>query len=213
MNTCIKCGGTHKMLNGQRCDCMIANSFELPVVLDVPIQYQGVKFNKAALPRDMQEDYGPYMMKLYEELLDSRGIGRNILVCAPPNSGKTVFAYTIYAEMVNQGASVAKLLDLMEVRELLMSYYHDVDREQLALLSSADVAFIKIPQDLPIKFAEIISTVIERRVRSGGSTIFLFSGSKKDLEAQDRFGKFRALEGDGSYNSLKIYSWERRIGC
>ena len=44
------------------------------------------------------------------------------------------------------------------------------------------------------------------------STIFLFSGSQEDLIAQDKFGKFKALLGDGSYNSIEIKSWRQEGG-
>ena len=211
MSVCLKCGGTGLLVNGNSCDCNATRGKVVPVVLEVPVQYQGLKFNKLMLPKDLQNDYGTYLSNLYEDLLTGHSTSKNVLICAPPNSGKTVFAYSLYAELINQGYTVMDLIDLIEARELLQSSYYNLDKDKVALLSSADIAFIKIPLDLPQKFSEIISTIIERRVRYDGTTIFLYSGSQSDIEAQDRFGKFKSLLGDGSFNSLKVCSWERRL--
>lgn len=209
-SVCIKCGGTGILANGEPCDCGCKEDITLPTCLNVPVQYQGIRFDKSFLPKYLQDDYGNYMEGLIKDCTANVSMfNKNILICAPPNSGKTVFAYTIYGLLFAKGATIPSLMDIMEVREVMMNYYN-ADYEKIELLSTSKVAVIKIPQDLPIKFAETISTIIERRVRNNCSTIFLYSGSKEDLLAQDKFGKFKAIIGDGSYNSIEVKSWRMK---
>lgn len=209
METCIKCCGTGVMANGNPCDCGARDNFKLPIILSIPSQYQGVKFDRTFLPNYLQDGYGSWMESLIHNLTTKTGYHKNLLICAPPNSGKTIFAYTVYSILSSQGERIPKLIDLMEARDLLLSYYN-VDIEEQSLLCTTKVAIIKVPMDLPNKFAETMSTIIERRVRNNGTTVFLYNGTKEDIIAQDRFGKFELLVGDGSYNSVQVTSWKPR---
>ncbi|MCI9050731.1 MAG: hypothetical protein HFI05_02215 [Lachnospiraceae bacterium] len=212
MDICLKCGGTGVLINGEKCDCGCMDDFVLPTAMHIPSQYQNVRFEKSFLPKWLQNDYGEYMDKLLIDCtIHLHTFQKNILICAPPNSGKTIFTYTVYGLLYAKGQNVSSLIDIMEAREIIMNYYN-VNYQRMELLSNAKIAMIKIPQDLPLKFAETISMIIERRVRNGCSTIFLFSGSQEDLIAQDKFGKFKALLGDGSYNSIEIKSWRQEGG-
>lgn len=205
---CLKCGDTGVKANGDVCDCGYMEQIELPTSMSVPSQYQGVRFDKTFLPTYLQDDYGQYVEKLIKDCTQNLSVfNKNILICAPPNSGKTVFAYTVYGLLFAKGQEIPNLMDIMEVREILMNYYN-ADLDKIELLSTAKLAIIKIPQDLPNKFGETISMIIERRVRNNCTTIFLYSGSQEDLLAQDRFGKFKAIIGDGSYNSIDVKSWK-----
>lgn len=209
MSKCIKCGDTGVLISGEKCDCGCIDNLILPTTMNIPSQYQNVRFDKCFLPQWLQSSYGECMDKLLVDCTNNlHTFHTNILICAPPNSGKTVFAYTVYGILYAKGQCIPRLMDIMEVREIMINYYN-VNYEDIELLNMARVAIIKIPQDLPPKFAETISMIMERRVRNGNSTIFLFSGSQEDLLAQDRFGKFRALIGDGSYNSIKVKSWKQ----
>ena len=204
---CIKCGNTGKTAEGVLCDCGYMDQIILPPVMAVPLQYQNVIFHKSLLPKHLQGDYGKYMEGLIHNINHNLlTLHKNILVCAPPNSGKTVFAYTVYGLLFAKGFLLPKLMDLIEVRMLLTSYYA-IDYEKFDVLSSAKVAIVKIPQDLPQKWTETISTLIERRVMNGCTTIFLFSGSIDDLKAQDRFGKWKSMIGDGYYHSIEVKNW------
>lgn len=215
MSGCLKCGDTGSMpiidpdgtIHSEPCTCGAGLEVRLPSMLSVPTQYQGVKFDKSLVRKDLDESYGRYLDKLLKMCTTDLGnFHKNILICSPPNSSKTVFAYTVYGMLYPQGVHVPEIMDLMEAREVLLNYY-GVDRDVQSLLSTAKIAFIKVPQDLPPKFAETMSTIIERRVRQNASTIFLTSCSVDDIMAQDKFNKFKALKGDGSYNSLEVVSW------
>lgn len=206
MSTCIRCGGTGVLISGEPCDCGVKEAFETPICLSVPVQYQGVQFSKELVNTDLHPSYGSFMESLLHDCISGK-MYKNYIVCAPPNSGKTVWAYTVYGHLFAKGVAIPEIMDLMQVREVFLDYYND-DKRSLELLSTAPIAVIRLPWDLPNRFPETISTIVERRVRANCSTIFLFNGSKFDLSAKDSFGKLRRMEGDGSFNSICIKSWE-----
>lgn len=206
---CIKCGGTGILANGERCDCGVTTEFFLPVCMDVPAQYQNLQFDVRLIPQEMPSDYGRYMSELMKECCGNvMRLCKNILICSPPNTGKTVFAYTVLNSIYRSGVEVFSLRDILEVREILMNPYRG-KQDEAGLLTRTPIAFIKIPLDLPSKLAATMSTVVERRVRHGNSTIFLYGGSKEDIFAQDTFGNLQALLGDGSYNTILVKSWRK----
>lgn len=200
-----------KDLNEVPCDCgaQDARNIILPSSMKVPLQYQNVRFDSRMLPAWVDGAYGAFMSSLLRELTSNMQLfSRNLLVCSPPNTGKTVFAYTVNGILYGKGIPVAELRDVLEVREIFLNPYAPTHSEADSI-SKAKVVFIKIPMDLPNKLAETMSMIIERRVRNNGSTVFLFSGSKEDLLAQDRFGKLQGMLGDGAFNSIEVKSWFR----
>ena len=206
MKGCLICGGTKLTALGEACpNCSREKNESLPIISTIPVQYQNVRFDRMFLPETLQDSYGTYMEELIDRIVKQSGFYKNILICSRPNSGKTIFAYTVYGLLYNKGVAMPEVRDIMEVRDVLLDYYGDA--EQVDLWSNAKLAIIKIPIDIPPKVFETMSMIIERRVRNNCSTIFLYGGTKKDLHAQDKFNKLMYLEGDGSYNSLEIKSW------
>lgn len=198
------------MANGEVCACGIKAKMILPISLKIPVQYQGVRFSKDFVNKKLDPNYGNFMHNLLNDCIQNlHTFQKNILICAPPNSGKTVWTYTLYSQMYAKGFVMPELMDLMEIRSLWLDYYTQ-DKEKVNLISSAKILVIKLPLDLPVKFPETMSTIIERRVRNNCSTIFLYGGSIKDLEAQDKFGKLQTIIGDGSFNSLCVKSFGMR---
>lgn len=202
---CLKCGDTGRKVDGTKCDCGIKKEIFQPLALSIPKQYQSVEFNRSFLNSSLNADYGVFMEKLLNDI-EKMNLDKNIMICSPPNSGKTIFAYNAICLLYSVGVKIPVLKDLLEVREILHKYY-DADEELRDLYSNAPLAIIKVPLDLPNKSSEIMSTIIERRVRNSGNTIFLYSGSESDLLAQDRFGRLKMIIGDGSYNSIQVRSW------
>lgn len=203
---CIKCAGTGKMLNGEPCpDCSKDNEVLVPIVHGVPTQYQGIKFDKSFLPEKVQKTYGTFMEELLVTILhDYAFYQKNMLICSRPNSGKTVWAYNLYSELVSKGYNIPPLRDITEVRDILNSYS---DKNEANLLSTARCAIVKIPRDIQPWMFDTMSYLVERRVRSNGFTIFLFGGTLEDLNMLDRFDKLRYLRGTGAYNTIKVESF------
>lgn len=206
MLKCLKCGDTGKKADGSVCDCALGQgATELPLIWEIPEQYQATYFNASFLPRWLHDSYGSVLQGIVSEIKSTKKYTKNVLICAPPNSGKTVFAYTIYRLFAESNLPVADVYDLNEVRKLMNDIYAKDDRYEL--LIKCNVAIVKIPMDLPVKFVEVMCTVIDLRLRHGGKTIFLFDGSKADLLAQDKYNRLEDIIGDGSYHSLACYSY------
>lgn len=207
MVKCIKCGDTGIMANGQPCNCQAGNEVELPIVLDIPDQYQACYFDASFLPKRLHASYGSVLQGIISEIKVNMSYSKNVLICAPPNSGKSVFAYTIYRIFAQNNLPFPDIYDLNEVRKLMADIYAKDDRYNLLCL--AKLAIIKLPLDLPVKFAETVCTVLDLRLRKGGKTIFLYDGSKEDLLSQDKYERLDDILGDGSYHSILCYSYAK----
>ena len=206
MKGCLTCGGTGLTALGKPCPNCSSEQLEgLPILTSIPVQYQNVRFDRMFLPENLQNTYGVYIGELIQKIVKQVGFYKNILICSRPNSGKTIFAYTVYGLLYNKGITMPEVKDIFEVRDIFINYYGNP--EEVELWSTSKVAIIKIPVDIPTKVFDTMSMIIERRVRNNCSTIFLYGGSKKDLLAQDKFGRLASLDGDGSYNSIEIKSW------
>lgn len=206
-NVCLKCGGTGITATGDVCDCGVKMKVIIPSSLKVPLQYQNVRFDKMLLRSELQGSYGTYMERLLHDCtFNLHSFHKNILICAPPNSGKTVWTYTVCGMLYAKGVRMPEFMDIMQARSILLSYYGYSDAD-ISSISNSSLAIFKIPTDLPNKFADTILALVERRVRCNGSTIFMYSGSWDDMKAQDTFNKLKYVVGDGSYNSIEVKSF------
>lgn len=70
--------------------------------------------------------------------------------------------------------------------------------------------FLTIPTEVTQTIRSGIATILERRVRRGNSTIFLYNGSWGMLTYGDSFGTLRNLQGDGTFHSLDVLSFKRQ---
>lgn len=200
---CLMCGGTGILASGEPCpDCSKEILEDLPVFLEIPAQYQGVKFDKSFLPVEMQKSYGEYMETLLRDIcMNASTFQKNILICARANSGKSIWCYNVYAKLNGSGIKVPPIRDIIEVRSLLNG---QGDKAESELYSSARLALIRIPRDFQPWMVDIISYIIERRVRSGGCTLFFFSGTEEDIKIQDKYNRWKFVKGSGSFNSIFV---------
>lgn len=206
---CLSCGDTGEKVDGSPCDCRASGKVSIPIVLEVPSIYQTAEFSASLVPIRMPRQYGIELEDIIDVIKSKGKYTHNVLICSPPNTGKTVLSYTIYRHQYVKGLPMPEIMDLVEARELLMSNSYDehIQRAKEKLVNSP-LAIIKVPLDLPNKFAETISTITERRVRKNGVSIFLYGGSLFDLQNQDRFGVLKNIIRDGSYNSLKVINYQ-----
>lgn len=207
-SVCLKCGGTGIQVDGSNCDCVDRDYVNTPIVLEIPSIYQTAEFSAMLVPVKMPRLYGIELEDIINVIKSKGRYTHNLLICSPPNTGKTVFAYTVYKHQYLHGIPMSELMDLIEVKELLNSNSYDdsVMRAKDKLITSP-VSIVKIPLDLPSKFAEIMSTYLERKVRKNGIVIYLYGGSISDLQNQDRYGVLKNLIRDGSYNSIKVLNY------
>lgn len=207
MGACLKCGDTGIDSNGDPCSCGAGNDIELPLILEIPEQYQHGLFDMSFLPGWLHGSYGNVLSGIITTVRTTLDYKLNVLICAPPNSGKTTFAYTVYKYMYNGQQSMPEVLDLNEVRKLLNDLYNRSDDYEL--LKRAKLAIIKIPMDVPTKFVEAMISILDLRSRNSGHTIFMYDGSKQDLINQDKYDKLQYIEGDGNYHTVKIFSYHK----
>lgn len=204
--SCLICGGTGTDAFMRPCpNCFKEKIKIVKDLYGVPVQYQNVAYDKSFLPEKEQKTYGKYMEDLLNEILTNYAFfQKNILICSRPNSGKTVWSYHLYSALSDKGYTIPKLRDILEVRDI-MSSYKNVDEAEL--YSKARCAIIKIPRDCPPWLFDSVSSIIERRVRNNGFTIFLFGGSLDELKQLDRYEKMKYIMGSGAYNTIEIKSF------
>lgn len=204
--SCIKCAGTKKMANGDPCPICCKDDVEtVPIVFDIPAQYQGVRFDKNFLPDKEQKSYGVFMEELLTTIINDLAFyQKNLLICSRPNSGKTVWSYSLYSIITSKGYEMPPIKDLVEVRSILNSY-SELDKAQL--YSTARCAVIRIPRDVQFWMFDTISYILERRVRSGGFTIFMFAGTIDELRQVDKYDRLKHLDGTGAYNTVEVKSF------
>lgn len=70
--------------------------------------------------------------------------------------------------------------------------------------------FLTIPTEVTDPIRSGIATVIDRRVRRGNSTIFLYAGTWGMLTYNDRFSTLKNLQGDGSFHSVDVVSFKKQ---
>lgn len=201
---CIKCGDTGILLDGSKCDCG-AGDVKIPIAKTVPTQYAESLFDKSLLPLGTSDFYGVGLERVIKTIEAVGTFNKNLLVCSKVGMGKTVFAYSVYSIMLAKGKPIADVMDLIEARELLLSTSFDqsvIDRKEL--LIKAPIAVIKIPNDLPNRYADTILTINERRVRNNGVTIYLSNLSSDTLLQLDKSGTFKSILKDGSYSTLSL---------
>ena len=207
---CMLCGGSGKLLGGLT-PCPKCSQKEERINLvfnEIPIQYQGVYFDKDFLPDGYAEGYGVYMEELLENIVNNFSMYQgNKLICCRPNCGKSVWAYTLYKELKSRSYNALPLKDIYEVRELLNGRG---DLELAKQVSETKIAVIKLPRSLEAWMFDYMSTLVNRRVRSNGATIFLYDGQYSDIENQDVFDKMKYIRGNGSFNTIEVKTFTKK---
>lgn len=206
-NTCLECGGTGVLLDGRPCPVCskerISKAISSSRYATVPMQYQGVAYDKSFLPMEVQKTLGSYMEDLLSTIsADYQIYQKNLLICSRPNSGKTIWAYNLITILSEKGYNIPTLMDLMTVREHLN--YRSNDSELQELVQSSRGLIIRVPADVTYWMFDIMQAIIERRVARNGFTVFLYSGSGSKLKEADKNGVLRNILGSGAFHTIKM---------
>lgn len=204
MAYCPKCGGTGIRLDGSPCDCERPTDTLMRdlVGIDIPEQYQGVLFNQALVPNDLHPSYAATLNMLHDEITTMNYSQANCVICSPPRHSKTIFAYSCIQLLFRKRVPVLPLYDIMEIKKQL---YRGEDED----LYNTKYLIVRIPADVNHQVRTGVAVLLDRRVRRGNSTIFLFNGTWSSLCWGDDFGTIKGLQGDGSYGSLRVYSYHK----
>ena len=212
---CPKCGGSGILLDGTPCSCNVNDItlFQDITMLDLPEQYQGVRFN-SGLIKDMPEYYKQYMRDLHNDIVNMSLKHTNILICSPAFTSKKVLAYSAMQTLFSNGVPVFPSYDLLELRKITVD--NDLNKKQTYTVDEPEKVltvpylFVEVPSFTANEVFQMISTLVSRRTRRNNSTIFLYDGSLDTLKKVDYWHIIDNMSGDGSYGSLVCKNFFRK---
>lgn len=212
-NYCTKCGNTGIDIDGQPCSCRFnAKSFyDTVTCLDIPEQYRGIAFSKFLVAKDIHESYGEYLEKLHDDITSTKLKHKNICICSPVGHSKSIFAYSVIESLFRYGIPTFPVFDVLEIKRILLDtdlcrkQFYDIEKPEL--LFDSPYVFIKIPRVPTWEVYDTISVILDRRVRRGNSTIFLYGGTWEQLIRGDKQEVLVNLIGDGNFNTLEVKTW------
>ena len=207
MSGCLKCGDTGTLVDGSPCpickDKIISKAMRGRNIAAVPTQYQGVSFDKSFLPFDEQKKYGAFMEDLLHTIYADCGLyQKNYLICSRPNSGKTVWGYTLITMLADKGFYLPPIMDLVAIRDVLN--YSTRDAEMSEAVQSSRGLIVRVPADAQFWMLDIILYILERRVARNGFTIFLYNGKYEQLKQCDKNDKLPYIIGSGAWHTVKL---------
>lgn len=204
MSFCPKCGGMGITLDGERCECSktINDVYTDVSCLEIPEQYRSIQLIPDLISDIGHGSYRRFLDDLHTRLssLDERGVNR--IICAPPRHSKTIFAYATMRRLFKHGIDVVPLYDLYELKSLLLSAPENDP------LHTVPVLFVKFPPILNSEVFQTAALLLDRRVRRGNSTIFLFNGTWDSIKRADKFENFTPYAGDGAFCTVSVHSWK-----
>lgn len=213
MSYCTKCGNTGININGDVCECQVnvKSFYDSISCLDIPEQYRGIMFNKILVPKDIDESYANFLQTVHDKITGGKWRQHNLLLASPIGHSKTILAYSCIESLFRHSQATFPVFDVLEIKRILTDM--DLCRKQLYEVENpesvitAPLLFIKIPRMLSWEVYDTISVILDRRVRRGNSTIFIFDGTWQQLVYSDKNNILSGLVGDGSYNTLEVKSW------
>ena len=210
---CPLCGDTGIDIDNKVCSCRldVREMFETVSCLDVPEQYRGVTFSKFLLPNDLPDNISNFMENMHTSMLTGDWKMHNVVIATPTGYGKSILAYSCLESLCRLKMETFPVMDVLELKRVMTDL--DLGRKQLYEIENPDrlftvpVLFTKVPHIRGKEVFGVMSLLLDRRVRRGLSTIFLYDGSWQDLTAYDYDGLISNLQGDGTYNTLDVKSW------
>lgn len=182
--------------------------------MDIPEQYQGMVFSSALISKDMPDAYVIFMQNLYDSIVSLKMRHKNLIICSPVATSKTTLAYCAIQTLFRKGIDTFPLYDVNEIKRIMSDM--DFNRKQLydvkdpEKLLTVPYLFAKVPSAITIETYDIISMILDRRVRRGNTTIFLYNGTWESLTRADNMKVMASLVGDGSYGTLENKTWWKK---
>lgn len=210
---CPICGNTGIDINNNICKCRL--NIEAPLddvtCLDVPAQYIGTAFSSLLVPSDLGDVYCKKLQSIHDAIIMQKLRYHNIILCSPARHSKTILAYSCIQNLFRNNIPVFPLMDIMEIQRIVS----DIDYCRMSIFDipepermyTVPYLFVKVPPAVTYDTYNNMSMLLERRVRRGGSTIFLYNGTWGNLTSIDKRGTLKYLQGDGSGSSMEVSSW------
>lgn len=212
---CPICGGTGiDPKTNNLCTCINAkHAFgEGLSCLDIPRQYSGKEFNPKLVPRDCGDTYVKYLTDIHEKLVTQKVCNYNCLICSPIAHSKTVMAYSVIEQLYKRQLPTFPIFTTAEMRKVLTNL--DTGSDDMYGTSTpatnfliTPYIFVRIPILLDWSTYPMILDIIDRRVRRGLSTIFIYDGSYESLVKFDKSHIIDQLKGNGNYMTLDVHKF------
>lgn len=212
MSYCPKCGNTGVLIDGTPCDCRLhlSDLYKGVECLEIPEAYRGLQFDASYLPLTLP-GYRNFMDNTYNLLTSLRWKCKNAVICSPPQTGKTIMAYSVIQELFKREITVFPLMDILEVRKVMMDLEYNKPQsmgiENPMRLYTAPYLFVVMPPLTNYDTYDAAAMLIARRTRRGNSTILLYEGTWNQLVANDSKKSLKSMEGNGSLNTVEVNSW------
>lgn len=213
MAYCVKCAGTGIDIDGNPCTCRVnvQSFYDSISCLDIPEQYRGTRFNKMLVPNDIDESYPEFLQSIYDKVTSGNWRCKNLIIASPIGHSKTILAYACIEVLFRNGISTFPVYDIFELKKALLDFdlgkKSSTDIENPELIVSVPILFVKIPRVTTWETYDIIALILDRRVRRGNATIYLYDGSWSELVYSDKRHVLAGLQGDGLFNTLECKSW------
>lgn len=216
---CVHCGNTRKQIDSDEpCPHCFVDRFSEDYVesscLDIPEQYRSVMFDTNLVNDDVGSYYRTYLEELLRDITSTKLRNKNIFIGSPTQHSKKIWAFACIQKLFRRNVAIYPLFDLLEIKRIMQDLDRSKEPRYLEGSSIEPVAiyqvpylFVVVPQDLSYDVYDTMSTLKDRRVRRGGSTIFLYSGSWKFFIENDKKGHIRNSVGDGSFGTIENKSF------
>lgn len=210
---CPLCMGTGIDIHGNPCTCQVnvESFYDSVSCLELPEQYQGIAFSKVLVPKDLPESYVEYLQSVHDKVTQGNWHYHNTVICSPIGHSKTILAYSCIERLFRHGIPIFPVFDVLELKrimtdaDLCRKQFYEVDEPERVI--NVGLLFVKIPRVTSWEVYDAIALLLDRRVRRGNSTIFIYDGSWNQLVYNDKQGILKGLMGDGSYNTLEVKSY------
>jgi hypothetical protein len=208
MKFCPECGGIGTKIDGSVCSCKVNEEsiYSDVVCLDVPEQYQGIRFMQDLVPADLGPKYASVLQDLHTKISSLSFKNRNLVICSPARHSKTVWAYSLIQSLFRKSIEVAPLYDILEIRRIASDYDSGKVRSS-SNIYDAPILFARIPVDTNFQVYSGVQSLIHRRVRRGHSTVFIYNGRWSQLIYGDSWDILKPMLGDGAYTTLECHSF------
>ena len=210
---CTKCGNTGIDIDGNVCTCRVnvKSFYDTVSCLDIPEQYRGIAFAKTLVPKDLHESYENYLQSIYDTITTGKWNQHNVVLASPIGHSKTILAYSCIEVLFRNGVPTFPVYDVLELKRILMDM--DLCRKPIyevknpEMIITVPLLFVKVPRVTSWEVYDTMALILDRRVRRGNSTIFMYDGSWKQLIYNDKQHVLSGLIGDGNYNTLDVKTW------
>jgi hypothetical protein len=179
--------------------------FSDAVCVELPVQYQGVRFNADLVKTDLGDYYPRFLDSLYRDISTRKYRDKNTLICSPAGHSKTILAYGCLQTLFRMKIPVVTLHDILEIRRLAAEYESG---KSDGAVYTVPYLFVKIPLELNFQVFSALAALIDRRVRRGNSTIAIYNGSWSWLLKFDNGGVLASMKDDGSFMSLDVKNFQ-----